>query len=141
MQQDTLKVSGIQVSPVEIENVLLGNPKKYITDATVAGVSGHGRTSDEKVPYAWVVLSPRGREMGEKAVIKELESWHKKNLSKYKWLRGGIEIVDEVRLLHGTSDNIPLDAEGNLFAIDSEVTDREDDASRAAATVRNSPAD
>ncbi|KAF5348471.1 hypothetical protein D9756_009591 [Leucocoprinus leucothites] len=94
--KDTLKVSGIQVSPVEIEDVLLANPKKLITDATVAGVSGHGRTSDEKVPHAWVVLSPRGESLGASAVIKELESWHKKNLSKYKWLRGGIEIVDEI---------------------------------------------
>ncbi|KAF9451831.1 acetyl-CoA synthetase-like protein [Macrolepiota fuliginosa MF-IS2] len=94
--KDTLKVSGIQVSPVEIEDVLLANPRKLITDATVAGVSGHGRTSDEKVPHAWVVLSQRGKKLGAQAVIKELENWHKKNLSKYKWLRGGIEIIDEI---------------------------------------------
>jgi hypothetical protein len=31
-----------------------------------------------------------------KAVIKELDDWHKKNLSKYKWLRGGFETVTEV---------------------------------------------
>ncbi|KXN90934.1 putative 4-coumarate--CoA ligase 1 [Leucoagaricus sp. SymC.cos] len=93
---DTLKVSGSQVSPVEIEDVLLANPKQLITDATVAGVSGHGRTLDEKVPRAWVVLSPKGKKVGSKAAVKELENWHKKNLSKYKWLRGGIEIVDEI---------------------------------------------
>ena len=29
-------------------------------------------------------------------MMKELESWHRKNLSKYKWLRGGIEVVEEV---------------------------------------------
>ncbi|KAF5332375.1 hypothetical protein D9758_016950 [Tetrapyrgos nigripes] len=46
--KDTLKVSGIQVSPVEIEDVLLAHPGKLITDVTVAGVSGFGRTSDEK---------------------------------------------------------------------------------------------
>lgn len=93
--KDTLKVSGIQVSPLEIENVLLNQPDKLITDVTVAGVSG-GRTSDEKVPRAWVVLSPAGKKLGKAVVMKELESWHQQNLSKYKWLRGGIEVVKEI---------------------------------------------
>jgi acyl-CoA synthetase (AMP-forming)/AMP-acid ligase II len=55
-----------------------------------------GRTSDEKVPRAWIVLSPKAKRLGAQAVIKELDDWHKKNLSKYKWLRGGFEIVTEV---------------------------------------------
>lgn len=93
--QDTLKVSGTQVSPVEIENVLLSHPGGIITDATVAGVSG-GRTSDEKVPRAWVVLSESGKKIGAAAAIKELETWYQENLSKYKWLRGGIEVVRQV---------------------------------------------
>ena len=57
--KDVLKVSGAQVSPTEIENALLAYPEKLIADVTVAGVSG-GRTSDEKVPRAWVVLSEEG---------------------------------------------------------------------------------
>lgn len=65
-------------------------------DVTVAGVSG-GRTSDEKVPRAWIVLSDTGRKLGEAAVSKALTEWVEKNLSKYKWLRGGIEVVAEVR--------------------------------------------
>ncbi|PFH48605.1 hypothetical protein AMATHDRAFT_49379 [Amanita thiersii Skay4041] len=93
--KDTLKVSGAQVSPVEIENVLLSHPQRIIRDAAVAGVSG-GRTSDEKVPRAWVVLSESGKKMGMNAVIRELEKWHQDNLSKYKWLRGGIEVIEEV---------------------------------------------
>ena len=63
----------------------------------VAGVSG-GRTSDEKVPRAWVVLSEAGKRRGVAEVKKELEKWHQESLSKYKWLRGGIEVVEEVRL-------------------------------------------
>ncbi|KAF8887154.1 hypothetical protein BD779DRAFT_1672910 [Infundibulicybe gibba] len=93
--KDTLKVSGSQVSPVEIENVLLAHPRRLIIDATVAGVSG-GRTSDERVPRAWVVLSGEGEKAGASAVIRELEAWHQENLSKFKWLRGGIEIVKEI---------------------------------------------
>ena len=52
--------------------------------------------SDEKVPRAWIVLTPAGKKRGVAAVVKELDEWHKKNLSKYKWLRGGIQVVDEV---------------------------------------------
>ncbi|KAJ7174028.1 hypothetical protein C8R43DRAFT_634614 [Mycena crocata] len=93
--KDTLKVSGVQVSPKEIEDVLFANPGKLISDVTVAGVTG-GRTDDEKVPRAWIVLSSEGKKKGAAAVIKELEDWHHESLSRYKWLRGGIEIVKEI---------------------------------------------
>ncbi|OSD07162.1 acetyl-CoA synthetase-like protein [Trametes coccinea BRFM310] len=93
--KDILKVSGAQVSPTEIEEAILAHPDKLIVDVTVAGVSG-GRTSDEKVPRAWIVLSEEGKRRGEKEVVQELHTWVQKNLSKYKWLRGGIEIVDEI---------------------------------------------
>ena len=89
-------MSGQQVSPTEIENVLLAYPDRLVSDVTVAGVSG-GRTSDEKVPRAWVVLSEEGRRRGETAVAEALTGWIQKNLSKFKWLRGGVEVVDEVR--------------------------------------------
>jgi acyl-CoA synthetase (AMP-forming)/AMP-acid ligase II len=93
-----LKVSGVQVSPAEIEDVLLANPQKLIIDATVAGVQG-GRTKDEKVPRAWVVLSSEGQKIGSTASMKALQEWSNQCLSKYKWLRGGIEVVDEVGTL------------------------------------------
>lgn len=73
----------------------MAHPKGLISDVTVAGVTG-GRTSDEKVPRAWVVLSDRGKKLGVAAVVRELEAWHQENLSKYKWLRGGIEVVRAV---------------------------------------------
>jgi len=93
--QDTLKISGMQVSPNEIENVVLAHPDKFITDVTVAGVSG-GRTSDERIPRAWVVLSPAGVALGEKEVAARLNAWVQERLSRYKWLRGGIGIVEAV---------------------------------------------
>nr|VWO94822.1 Acyl-CoA ligase AFT1-1 (EC (AF-toxin biosynthesis protein 1-1) [Ganoderma boninense] len=93
--KDILKVSGSQVSPTEIENAMLAYPDRLVSDVAVAGVSG-GRTSDEKVPRAWVVLSDEGHRMGERAVVKALHSWVEKNLSKYKWLRGGIEVIEEI---------------------------------------------
>lgn len=93
--KDTLKVSGVQVSPTEIEEVLRMHPDKLLADICVAGVSG-GRTSDEKVPRAWVVLSEEGERRGEKESLAALDVWMKENLSKYKWLRGGVEVVDQV---------------------------------------------
>ena len=93
--KDTLKVSGVQVSPSEIELVLRSHPDGLITDVSVAGVAGT-RTADEKIPRAWVVLSDEGKRRGEASVRQELDGWVKQNLSSYKWLRGGIEIVDEV---------------------------------------------
>ena len=104
--KDTLKISGEQVSPLEIENVLLAHPEKWISDVAVAGVSG-GRTRDERIPRAWIVLSERGEKLvqtlGQKdaatqRVVRELLKWCEGQLSKFKWLRGGIEIVDEVHL-------------------------------------------
>ncbi|KAF8887690.1 hypothetical protein CPB85DRAFT_1553254 [Mucidula mucida] len=92
--KDTLKISGIQVSPLELENVLLAHPEKLITDVAVAGVGGYGRTNDERVPRAWVVLSERDK--GAQQVARELIKWCEAQLSKYKWLRGGVEIVDEI---------------------------------------------
>lgn len=75
--------------------MLLAHPDKFIIDVSVAGVSG-GRTSDEKIPRAWIVLSEAGKKRGTTTVIKSLHKWTEENLSRYKWLRGGIEVVKEV---------------------------------------------
>jgi acyl-CoA synthetase (AMP-forming)/AMP-acid ligase II len=93
--KDTLKISGMQVSPVEIENTLLAQLDKLIIDVSVAGVPG-GRTSDERVPRAWIVLSPAGAALGEKVVAARLDAWVQERLSRYKWLRGGIGCVEMV---------------------------------------------
>jgi len=93
--KDTLKVSGVQVSPSELEVALMAQPDGLIEDVVVAGVSG-GRTSDEKVPRAWVILSQAGKKKGAAATIKALDEWSRRSLTKQKWLRGGFEIVVEV---------------------------------------------
>ncbi|EIW78030.1 acetyl-CoA synthetase-like protein [Coniophora puteana RWD-64-598 SS2] len=94
--KDTLKISGMQVSPREIEDTLLAHPEGLLSDVTVSGVRG-GRTADEKVPRAWVVLSPAGRRLvGEKEIVQRLEAWTREALSRYKWLRGGVGIVDQI---------------------------------------------
>ena len=90
-----MKISGVQVSPSELEIALMAQPDCLIEDIVVAGVSG-GRTSDEKVPRAWIVLNRAGKAKGAAATIKALEEWSQQNLTKHKWLRGGFEVVAEV---------------------------------------------
>ena len=99
--KDTLKISGVQVSPSELETALMAQPDDLISDIVVAGVSG-GPASGEKVPRAWIVLSQAGKREGGAATIKVLEDWSRQNLTKQKWLRGGFEIVVEVNghILH-----------------------------------------
>ncbi|KAF8581025.1 acetyl-CoA synthetase-like protein [Ramaria rubella] len=95
--KDTLKVSGLQVSPAEIEDTLLAEPSGIVSDVAVAGVQTPGaRTSDDRSPRAWVVLSMQGRVLGEREARERLEHWARKNLSKYKWLRGGIQFIQEI---------------------------------------------
>ena len=96
--KDTLKVSGVQVSPSELEVALMAQPDGLIEDVLVAGVSG-GRTSDEKVPRAWIVLSRAGKRKGTTATIKVLGEWSQQSSTKQKWLRGGFEVVAEVCIL------------------------------------------
>ena len=70
----------------------MAQPEDLINDVVVAGVSG-GRTSDEKVPRAWIVLSQAGKRKGAAATVEALEEWSRQNLTKQKWMRGGFEIV------------------------------------------------
>ena len=99
--KDTFKTpAGLQVSPYQIEDTLLSEPQGLLADAVVAGVIPSLRSKDErgKVPRAWIVLSDKGKKLGVEAVVKKLEAWYQKTLSDYKWLYGGIEIVDEVSM-------------------------------------------
>lgn len=93
--QDTFKVSGKQVSPTEIENTIREHPSRLVIDVAVAGVKGE-RLSSELVPRAWVVLSNTGKEQGAETVLAALDEWAQLRLSKHKWLRGGLQVVDEV---------------------------------------------
>ena len=56
--------------------------------------------SSELVPRAWVVLSSTGKEQGLEAVLAAVDEWVRLRLSKHKWLRGGVQVVDEVSDLY-----------------------------------------
>ena len=88
-----------EVSPFQVQDVLLSEPQGLIVDAVVAGVTPQSYGSEEvnvKVARAWIVLSEEGKKLGADSVIKELEVLCQNRLSSHKWLHGGIEIVDEV---------------------------------------------
>ncbi len=108
-------MSGSQVSPSEIEKCLLSQPDKLIADVVVAGVSG-GRIPD-KIPHAWVILSTAGKKLGKDRVLKILDAWHRDNLSKFKYLRGGMEVVDMVSIALATFLSIKM----NLLCKDTEI--------------------
>lgn len=85
----------MQVSPMEIEQTILEHPDGLVDDVSVAGVSG-GRTTGERAPRAWIVLSPAGKALGEEESTERIRRWVRERLSKYKWLRGGIAVVAQV---------------------------------------------
>ena len=95
--KDTFKTpDGRQVSPFQVEDMLLSEPQGLIVDAIVAGVTPGLGFDDGKIARAWIVLSDEGKKLGADLVIKELEVWYQKRLNNHKWLHGGIEVVDEV---------------------------------------------
>ena len=92
---------GRQISPFQVEDVLLSEPQGLIADAVVAGVSVLPtlKAEDElkgEIPRGWIVLSDEGKKLGADTVIKELEFWYQPRLGNHKWLHGGVEIVDKV---------------------------------------------
>jgi len=85
---DMLKVSGIYVSPIEVESALITHPA--VLEAAVIG-----KEDDEKLvkPVAYVVLKS-GRQASE-ALAEELQAHVKAQLAPYKYPRW-IEFIDEL---------------------------------------------
>jgi benzoate-CoA ligase family protein len=85
---DMLKVGGIWVSPVEIENTLMGHP-----DVLEAGVVG--REDDDQLvkPLAYVVLQPARQPSDQLAG--ELKDFVKDKIASYKYPRW-VEFVSEL---------------------------------------------
>jgi acyl-coenzyme A synthetase/AMP-(fatty) acid ligase len=78
-----LKVGGIWVSPVEIENTLAEHPA-----VQEAGVVGRRDDSDLEKPIAFVVLAPGGQPSEELA--RELQDFVRSRIAEYKrprWIR------------------------------------------------------
>jgi benzoate-CoA ligase family protein len=85
---DLLKVSGLWVSPIEVEECLMQHPDVAL--AAVVGALDEGLLK----PKAYVVARPEGRARGE-ALVAELQRHVKERLSKHKYPRW-IELVDDL---------------------------------------------
>ena len=73
----------------------MSHPQGLVDDVAVAGVPGAtGR--DDRIPRAWVVLSPAGQSLGIQEAVRLLDAWVREQLSRYKWLTGGISVVEEI---------------------------------------------
>ena len=103
--KELIKVRGFQVSPTELEKVILQHP--LVVDAAVIGIpvypaSSRGSDSggrldvdahqnDGEHPRAYVVLEPDGI-----VTEKEIQKWCSERLAKYKALTGGVRFVSTV---------------------------------------------
>lgn len=84
--KELIKYKGYQISPSEIESVLLSHPA--VKDAAVAG------RPDERsgeIPMAFVVRQP-----GATITARDIQDFVKQTLSPQKWLRGGVQFVDAI---------------------------------------------
>ncbi|KAG9103257.1 hypothetical protein FRC07_010052 [Ceratobasidium sp. 392] len=91
--KELIKVRGFQVAPAELEGHLLDHP--LVDDAGVIGLPDE---FSGEVPLAFVVLSAQAKKSGkgEAAIKKEIAKFVSDKKVNYKWLKGGVVIVDAV---------------------------------------------
>lgn len=87
-KKELIKVRGFQVAPPELEAVLLSHPE--VVDAAVIGVRYPG--IEDEHPMAYVVA----RNKANPPNPDELKAFLAERLIKYKWLTGGVRIVDAI---------------------------------------------
>ena len=94
--KDLIKVRAWQVSPAELEAVLLRHPR--VRDVAVVGVPDEGGSSGE-VPFAFVVLNGGdGEGDGEEEGwlgVGEVRRFMEGRLARYKWVKG-VRVVREI---------------------------------------------
>lgn len=81
--KEMIKVKGYQVSPTELENLLMELPE--IADVGVGGIADEGA---DEVPRAYIVLRPNAELTAD-----DIQEHVKKYASKHKWLTGGVRFV------------------------------------------------
>jgi len=83
--KELIKYKGFQVAPAELEEVLLEHP--LVTDAAVIGVSDKNAG---ELPKAFVVRK------NNKVTAEEIHQFVQARVSKYKYLKGGIQFCDSI---------------------------------------------
>lgn len=95
-EKETMKVNGWQVSPSEIEHVLMEHP--VINDAAVVGISDTSQAGLEVVrPRAYVVRSQNDLDADEAQLSEQqVKDFVAARLVAYKRLTGGVVFVDSI---------------------------------------------
>ncbi|KAJ4169581.1 hypothetical protein NW754_005734 [Fusarium falciforme] len=92
-KKELIKVNGLQVSPAELESVLLEH--EAVADAAVVGMS----IFEKEKPRAYIVLQALAK---GKVTGKDVELFVASRVAKHKALSGGVQVVDEIpRLASG----------------------------------------
>ncbi|KZF22958.1 phenylacetyl-CoA ligase-like protein [Xylona heveae TC161] len=90
--KELIKVKGHQVAPAELEDHLLSHPS--VLDAAVIPVPD---PESGEVPKAFIVKQPSAGVVVPNSVIKREILKHVANhKAQYKWLKGGVEFVEEI---------------------------------------------
>lgn len=84
--KELIKYKGYQVSPIELEILLISHPG--IKDVAVVGKPDE---DSGELPMAFVVKQP-----GSKVTAEEIVNFVKEKLSPQKWLRGGVRFIEAV---------------------------------------------
>jgi acyl-CoA synthetase (AMP-forming)/AMP-acid ligase II len=87
--KELIKVRGMQVSPAELEGILLNNP--LVADVAVIPVPDE---SSGEVPMAFVVKSPVAADQDDGIVTTQLHEYFDGIVSSYKRLAGGIKFMN-----------------------------------------------
>lgn len=81
----------MQVAPAELEAHLLAHPA--VNDCVVIGVPSD---REGEVPKAFVVKAPGAIEDSDALLARQLRKHVEAHKANHKWLRGGVEFIDEV---------------------------------------------
>lgn len=87
--KELFKVSGFQVSPVELEAILITHPS--VAEACVIGIPDNQRG---EIPKAFLVLKPNAQASDDLA--RDIADFLAKKVAPKKKLYGGIEFVPEI---------------------------------------------
>ncbi|TQB72750.1 hypothetical protein MPDQ_006466 [Monascus purpureus] len=92
--KELIKVKGHQVAPAELEACLLAH--SLVADAAVISVPD---PAAGEVPKAFLVLKQSGagqKPLSSEQIKTEIQEYVQKEKARYKWLKGGVEIVDAI---------------------------------------------
>ncbi|KAJ1305650.1 hypothetical protein OPQ81_000646 [Rhizoctonia solani] len=94
--KELIKYKGFQVPPADLENVLLTHPD--VIDAGVIGVYSEEQATE--LPRAYVVHRAGHNSFKSQAERdafgKELQTWIQNRVSKHKFLRGGVSVIEAI---------------------------------------------